>query len=90
VHYLGMLAATLGRFEEAEEHFRAAETVHTRIGAPTWLAQTHLEWARMLLVRHRSVNGERAQELLDLAIAAARELGLGSVERRAIERLSSH
>ena len=38
---LGQLAATLGRFEQAEEHFAAAAEIETRLGAPLFLAQTH-------------------------------------------------
>src|SRR5438552_537885 len=47
-HYLGLLAATLDRFDEAEAHFDAAAETHERIGAPTWLARTRFEWAAML------------------------------------------
>jgi hypothetical protein len=58
------------------------------MGAPTWLARTHLEWARMLLMRRQPGDVERARELLGQALATARELGLGTVERRAVELLS--
>lgn len=33
-HHLGMLATTLGRFDEAETHFATAASTHERIGAP--------------------------------------------------------
>jgi tetratricopeptide (TPR) repeat protein len=82
-YYLGLLATTLGRFEEADTRFAAAEATHTRIGAPTWLARTRLEWARMLLSRHQPGDAERARELRDQALATARKLGLATVERRA-------
>ena len=62
-HYLGLLATTLRRFDEAEVRFAAAEATHHRIGAPTWLARTRLEWARMLLARGQPGDGERANEL---------------------------
>jgi class 3 adenylate cyclase/tetratricopeptide (TPR) repeat protein len=88
VHYLGMLAAALRRFDEAEEHFRASEITHSKIGSPNWLAHTRLEWARTLHARQRSRDDERARELLGQALAAARELGLGGIERRAVELLS--
>jgi hypothetical protein len=86
-HYLGMLATTLGRFDDAGGHFRAAETTHTRIGAPTWLAQTRLESARLLLAGGRPGDDERARELLGQALVTARELGLENVERRAVALL---
>jgi class 3 adenylate cyclase/tetratricopeptide (TPR) repeat protein len=86
-HYLGLLATTMGRFDDAEARFAAAATTHQRIQAPTWLARTRLEWARTLLVRRQAGDVERARELLGQAIATARELGLGTVERRAVALL---
>ena len=82
-HYLGLLGTTLGRFDEADAGFAAAEATHERIGAPAWLARTRLEWARMLFARGQPGDPERARELLDQALATARDLGLGNVERRA-------
>jgi class 3 adenylate cyclase/tetratricopeptide (TPR) repeat protein len=87
-YYLGLLASTLERFDEAEERFSAAEVIHVRIGAPTWLARTRLEWARMLLARRQPGDDERARDLLGQALATARELGLANVERRAVELLT--
>jgi DNA-binding SARP family transcriptional activator len=86
-YYLGMLATTLGRLEEAEAHFATAAATHEAIGAPTWLARTRLEWARMLLTRLGPKDAEWARELLGQASATARELGLGNVERRAAKLL---
>jgi predicted ATPase/class 3 adenylate cyclase len=83
LHYLGLLAATMGRFDDAEARFAAAAATHQRIQAPTWLARTRLERARLLLTRHQPGDLERARELLGQAIAAARELGLGNLERKA-------
>jgi tetratricopeptide (TPR) repeat protein len=88
-HYLGLVASTLGRFDEAEERFAAAEATHERIGAPTWLARTRLEWARMLLTRRNAGDAERARELLGQALTSARGVGLANIERRAVELLSS-
>ena len=86
-HYLAMLATTFGDFGEAESRFAVAATTHERIGAPTWFARTQLEWARMLLTRRQPGDAERAQELLDQALATARELGLANIERRAVRLL---
>ena len=33
-HYLGLLATTLGHFDDAEAHFAAADAAHERLGAP--------------------------------------------------------
>jgi hypothetical protein len=85
--YLGVLTATLGRFGEADAHFASAETMHLRIGAPTWLARPRLEWARMLLTRRQPGDPDRARHLLGQALATARDLGLANVERRAVALL---
>jgi hypothetical protein len=42
----------------------------------------------MLLTRGQPGDTERASELLGPALAAARELGLANVERRAVELLA--
>jgi DNA-binding SARP family transcriptional activator len=88
-HYLGLLAAVEGRFDQAGRHFEAAHASHEALAAPTWLARTRLEWARMLLTRRQPGDTDRAKELLGQALATARELGLATVERRAVELLAS-
>jgi class 3 adenylate cyclase/tetratricopeptide (TPR) repeat protein len=87
-HYLGMLATTLGRFEDAEAHFATAADTHEAIGAPTWLARTRLEWARLLLTRRQAGDVDRARLLLGQTLETARGLGLANVERRAVQLLS--
>jgi class 3 adenylate cyclase len=82
-HYLGILATVLRRFHEGHEYFAAAERSHAALRAPTWLARTRLEWARMLLTRRQPGDADRARELLGQALSAARELGLAKVERDA-------
>jgi hypothetical protein len=82
-HYLGLLATTLGRHDEADAHFAAAAGIHDRMGAPTLLARTRLEWATLLLRRRHPGDAERAQGLLHQGLAVAVDLGLGTVERRA-------
>jgi hypothetical protein len=89
-YHLGMLAAVLGLFDAAEEHFASAEAIHERIGALVWLARTRLEWARMLLTRRAPGDAARARELLGQALAPARELGLANVERRAVALLQEY
>jgi hypothetical protein len=79
-----MLATTLGRFDEAETHFAAASATHSRMRAPTLMARTRLERARMLLGRRGAGDAERARELLQQALSTARELGLGNVERQTV------
>jgi predicted ATPase len=87
-HYLAILAATFGDFDEAQSRFAVAATTHERIGTPTWLARTRVEWARMLLARAKPGDTEQAHDLLRQALATARDRGLTNIERRAVELLS--
>jgi class 3 adenylate cyclase len=87
--YLGVLATTVGDWENAEAHFASAAATHERIAAPTWLAHIRVEWARMLLARAEPGDGERALDLVRQALATARELGLANIERGAVELLGS-
>ena len=48
-HHLGLLAVTLERHADGGDHFAAAARIHAAFPAPTLLARTRLEWARMLL-----------------------------------------
>ena len=84
-YYLAILAATAGDFDEAQRRFADAAATHQRIGAPTWLARTRLEWARMLINRGRPGDAEQARGLLGQALATARQLGLATIERRAVQ-----
>ena len=45
--YLGLLAATLDRRDEAARHFEHALALHERIGARPWLERTRRDVARM-------------------------------------------
>ena len=89
-YFLALLAATLGRVEDAEKHFTDAEATSERMGAPSWLARTRLEWGRMLVLRGGTGDADRARALLGQALATARQLGLGTVERRAAAMLDQH
>ena len=68
---LGILAALIGRPEDADRHFIAAEEAHRRIGAPALLAQAQADHAAALVRAAGSV--DRAPErALALASEAAR------------------
>jgi DNA polymerase III delta prime subunit len=84
-HYLGLLADTLGRVDEAESHLTVGEATHERLQAPGWRARSRLARARLLLRRGQSEDVTRAREVLGEVIATARELGLVNLERRAAE-----
>jgi tetratricopeptide (TPR) repeat protein len=84
-HYLGVLATTLERFDEAESYLVAGDAVHERLQAPGWRARTRLARARLLLRRGQREDAKEARQLLGQVIATARELGLVNLERRAAE-----
>jgi tetratricopeptide (TPR) repeat protein len=80
--YLGALATTLGRWDEAERHFEDALAMNARMEAWPWLAHTQHQYATMLLARGQVGDGEKARELLKTALATARELGMRALEER--------
>ena len=86
--YLAMLATTVRDWDAADAYFRSAAATHERVAAPTWLARTRLEWARMLLTRAEPSDADRAHDLLRQTIETARELRLPPIERDAVALLS--
>ena len=81
--YLGILAATMRRWPDAERHFEQAMAMNAKIGARSWLAATHLDYARMLLARRAPGDHDRAVALLTRAIDRARELGMADLAGKA-------
>jgi tetratricopeptide (TPR) repeat protein len=77
--YLGLLAATMARWHEAEQHFEDALEMHARMGARPWLARTQHEYAEMLLAQGKEEDRATAMSLLDEALAISRELGMKSL-----------
>ncbi len=80
---LGMLATTLGRYDDAELHFDDALAMNARIRSPLWTSHTQCEYARMLRLRGRPGDRGRASTLLTTATATADELGLHALSNRA-------
>ena len=87
-HYVGVLAAMLGRLEEADATLARAESAHARVPAPTWLARTRVERARVLLSRRAPGDVDRARELLGQALDTAGQYGLSGVQRAASSLLA--
>jgi predicted ATPase/DNA-binding SARP family transcriptional activator len=56
-HYLGLLAATLERPDEADAHFTAAERTYARLDAKPWLARLHSD--RNAALHHSSLQCSR-------------------------------
>jgi tetratricopeptide (TPR) repeat protein len=59
--YLGLLAVTRGRFEEAERHFRSALEAEARVGASPWVERTRSDLERMLRARRGTGDRRRAK-----------------------------
>jgi tetratricopeptide (TPR) repeat protein len=79
---LGLLAAVMSRWEEAERHFEAALAMHAKARARPFLARTQYEYAGMLLSRAAPGDREKARGLLSQALAVAEELGMKTVAER--------
>jgi len=86
--YLGALATTLERWDDATRHFEDALAMNARMEALPWLAHTQEQYATMLLARHQSGDRDKAGALLDEALATARELGMRAVEERIAAAIS--
>jgi DNA-binding SARP family transcriptional activator len=83
--YLGILATTTKRWQDAERHFEDALAANQRMGARPWLAHTQHDYARMLLGRGDVGDRGRALELVGDALATYRELGMESWAEKASE-----
>lgn len=85
--HLGLLATTLSRWDEAQQHFENALAMNQRMGARPYVAHTQRAYAEMLLARGES-DRHRAHQLLAAASAAYEALGMPSYLERA-RRLSA-
>ena len=74
--YLGMLAVTLGRPDDAERHFRDAIRLNTDLAAPPWVAHSQHDLAKALRRRGREGDFDRARELDGQALITATSLGM--------------
>jgi len=80
--FLGRLAATAGRLDEAEAHFRAGIDAAERMFARTSATRTRAWYAQMLRARGGDGDAEHAAELERRVVAEAEELGLALPELR--------
>jgi DNA-binding SARP family transcriptional activator len=83
--YLGILATTQGRLDDAERWLRRALAMNRRMGASPWVGHTLADLAAALLRRGRPDDLAAAQAHLDDALAIGRALEMP----RLIERLGS-
>jgi hypothetical protein len=77
-----MVAAMLGRWEEAERHFQLAMDQCAQLGAPPITARVLYERSRMLISRGEEADLASAAELLARAEGICRELDLPGVGNR--------
>ena len=82
---LGLLAASLERWDEAGAHFEDAIARCRRLGARPYLARTEYEYGRMLIARGERT---RARALIASARQAAAELGMPGLVRLADAKLA--
>jgi tetratricopeptide (TPR) repeat protein len=80
---LGVLAAQLGRFNDAERHFEDAIEIERGMRAWPWVAHALHGLGALLLRRDAQGDGRRARDVLDEAIAGYRELGMETWAARA-------
>jgi tetratricopeptide (TPR) repeat protein len=77
--YLGLLASVQRHWKQSEEHFDAALAANARMGARPSLAETHLDYARMLVERGRKGDRAAALEHTREALEVAAELGMNAL-----------
>jgi len=80
--HLGVMAAAMSGWEDAERHFEAALRENERLGFRPWLAWTLYQHAQMLRARGAAGDPEHADGLLGNAAELASQLGLDGLERR--------
>ena len=83
--YLGLLASTTSRWDDAARHFELALHMNARMGARPWVAHTQQDYAHMLLDRDEVGDAARGTELIGQALTTYRELGMQSWAEKASE-----
>ena len=74
--YLGMLAGTMGRWDEAIALFEESLVGCDALASAPWRARTQLAFARMWLARNAAGDQDRARDLLRAGGESARELAM--------------
>jgi class 3 adenylate cyclase/tetratricopeptide (TPR) repeat protein len=73
---LGLLATTMGRWDDAARHFEDALRMNAKLGTRPWLARTKHDYAAMLIRRNSPGDGDKAFRLLTEAIAMYGQIGM--------------
>ena len=79
--YLGLLAVTLGRLDDAERHLAAAVEINDWMEAWPWAAHSRHDLAAVLTRRDAPGDPARAQELDAAALVTTRRLGMALTDR---------
>ena len=74
--HLGLLAAALGRFEDASRHYESAIAMEMAMGALPFVARTKVFYAELLLEHGDGPALRRARLLAEEALATSQELGM--------------
>jgi hypothetical protein len=82
-YYLGCLDHLRGRFDDAEEWFRRAESVHDAVDSPLLRPYNDVAWASMLADRRADGDVARARTLAERGLSAALEGGFAGLAAEA-------
>jgi hypothetical protein len=80
--YLGLLAATLGKDDDAANHLEKAIAVNDAMGARPWTAHCQHDCGVLLMGRDAPGDRERAETLFAEALGTAQELGMAALQAK--------
>ena len=86
---LGQLAATLQRWDDAEQHYQRALELEGRLDAIPLVARTRYWYARVLIGRGSTNDVARANALLRDVVVTTHELGMTLLETQAAAQLDA-
>jgi DNA-binding SARP family transcriptional activator len=81
--YLGLLARTMSRWDDAALHFELALKMNASMGSQPWVAHTQEDFARMLVARGDMRDRTQAAKLIGDALTTYRALGMENSARTA-------
>ncbi len=82
-HYLGLLATTLSRWDNASRHFRTALEMYERSGMRPYAARTRFDLAAMLDKQNDGDGRRESRLLVERALNDAHNLGMLQLQREA-------
>jgi tetratricopeptide (TPR) repeat protein len=85
-HYLGVLSAVSGRWDDAVRHFTTALERHEHMGARPFVALTETALSDALTARGTPQDRRHARELLKQGMATVRDLNLHGIEQHPYQR----